>query len=448
MVDDEGNDVDGCKGGVVTDGLKYLLAYQYHPYAEDYPYTGDVDFQKCKDSGVKDRKRRNALADVWVYDYVPLSNSPQAMREALQNGPVIASMYISDDIYGWGATTINTDVACAAESNAHAMCFVGWQSNSGNPYYIVRNSLGEYWGDKGYANYADNDENINCNYHLNTVTLSVGKRHELEYKLGVGKKKFEDAQKACQALDGTAPDNRKGWGLAVIPTMMHNFEVYDLFTSTYGSDKKGDDSFNYIWIGMFKQQWIDGTEAKFVNWDDYKFKFFHAAMIKVWPGKENRRGKWTTRSKVNAHRFVCSRYRAESCPRISQTAVDNAEALTMFDNGEVTKEIDVGTVAVVKCVTGYTRVGPATSTCQSDGTWTALPACVSTTNCKMLTKSDIPNSKSVSGVEVVPGFVAPGSTLKVKCAKKHKLKKTGDFRCILGQWVNIPTCQKKGRKKN
>jgi hypothetical protein len=26
-------------------GLKYLLTYQYHPYAEDYPFTGDCKYK-------------------------------------------------------------------------------------------------------------------------------------------------------------------------------------------------------------------------------------------------------------------------------------------------------------------------------------------------------------------------------------------------------------------
>ena len=43
----------------------------------------------------------------------------------------------------------------------------------------------------------------------------------------------------------------------------------------------------------------------------------------------------------------------ERCPRLSQTAVDNAESLTMIDiQGNLTKEIDIGTVAVVECMTG------------------------------------------------------------------------------------------------
>jgi len=447
-----GRDLNGCQGGAVTDGLKYLITYQYHPYAEDYPFTGEWNPQTCKDNGVKERKRRNALADVWVYDYIRLSKNPQAVREALQNGPVIAQMLIGEDMPGWSGTSIYTDYTCATDAKSHSMCFVGWQSNNGNPYYIVRNSYGAAWGVNGYAYYADNTLNTHCDYQLNAITLSVGRRRELEYQLGVGKKNFEDAQAACKALDETAPANRRGWTLAIIPTLMHNLEVYDLFTSTYGVEKKKDDTFNYFWIGMVDGKWVDDTETNFLNADyanGYR-KNKHVVMSRLSPNTDTHRnrGKWTTRKKTLTHRFVCSRYRAESCPRISQTAVDNAEALTMFsDDGTTTKEIDVGTIAVIECITGYTRVGPEWSECQSDGTWSELPACTTDTpavNCKMPTKADIPNSRVVSGKEISPGYAAPGSTLKVKCARKYHISEKITSTCQDdGTWTEFPVCARK-----
>lgn len=39
-------------------------------------------------------------------------------------------------------------------------------------------------------------------------------------------------------------------------------QVYDLFTTQYGSDKKGDDSFNFFWIGML---WVIFTFAGICN---------------------------------------------------------------------------------------------------------------------------------------------------------------------------------------
>ena len=64
-----------------------------------------------------------------------------------------------------------------------------------------------------------------------------------------------------------------------------------------------------ITVNSSKKSWIDGTTAHYVNWEDYKFRYFFGAMIKVWPGTEKKRGRWTTKPKTNACRFVCSRYR-------------------------------------------------------------------------------------------------------------------------------------------
>ncbi|KAL5246846.1 hypothetical protein ACHWQZ_G018895 [Mnemiopsis leidyi] len=312
MEDDYGNDVNGCAGGIITDGLKYLITYQYHPYAVDYPYTATWNPQTCKDNGVKERKRRNALADVWVYNYIPLSKNAQAIREAVQKGPVISGMFIGSGMLGWGRGAVHTDTECSLDATPHAVSFVGWQENNGNPYFIMRNSYGTLWGDSGYAKYADNQENTYCNFHLNAYTLSVGKRHELEYMIGSGIRNFGEAREWCQDQDNIAPSNRKGWDLAIIPTHMHNLEVFDLLAEAFGTDAKKNDDFNYAWIGMFKQEWVDGTETNYVNWDDYKFKYPHTAMLRFLSGKSSRRGRWTTRGpgwKVN-HRFVCSRYRA------------------------------------------------------------------------------------------------------------------------------------------
>lgn len=451
--DSFGHDINGCAGGAVTDGLKYLITYQYHPYAEDYPYTADWNPHLCKENGVKERKARNALADVWIYDYIPLSKEPQAIREALQKGPVISQMFVGHDSQNWQGNAISTDLTCATDAQPHSVTFVGWQSNNGNPYYILRNSYGTEYGENGYANYADNQLNTHCNYHLNAFTISAGRRRELEYQIGAGKKSFADAQAACKSLDKAAPANRGGWTLAIVPTLMHSYEVYDLFTETFGEDKKGDDTFNYFWIGMVDNKWVDGTDTNFI-FADYRggySKHKNVVMNKVWPGKDSQRGKWTSRPKNRPHRFMCSRYRAESCPRISQTAVDNAESLTMFDQmGDVTKEIDVGTVAVVECIEGHLRIGPVESTCQSDGTWSELPTCTTETpslNCKMPTKKDIPGAKAVLGKEIEKGFAAPGSTIRVKCARKHKLVGPKKSECLDdGTWDKLPTCVKKKKK--
>ena len=158
------------------------MAEQYIPYDEDYKYVAEYVEGRCEETGAKDRLLRNALADVWLYDYRPLTHTPEAIRKALQTGPTINGMYIGNEVVGWIGSDVTKDNMCATKPAAHAMTFVGWQGGK-NPYYIVRNSYGTNFGEDGYVRYADNEANEACKYTNNAFSLKVGRRRELEYGL-------------------------------------------------------------------------------------------------------------------------------------------------------------------------------------------------------------------------------------------------------------------------
>ena len=93
---------------------------------------------------------------------------------------------------------------------------------------------------------------------------------------------------------------------------MHNFEVYDMFTEKYGSDKKKNADFNYVWIGLFdtrkgegdvinKWVWVSGdpelaakditgTDTQYNKLESYSLKTRYGVMNKVNTGKGRRRG--------------------------------------------------------------------------------------------------------------------------------------------------------------
>jgi len=261
---------------------------------------------------------------------------------------------------------------------------VGWQSNNDNPYYIVRGNNGETLGDKGYFKYADNRKNEECMYARQAWRLLVSPRKEIEYKLGQGKLTFPKAMQWCRNLG-------QGWDLAHIPTEMHNFEVYDLFTERFGREKSKDKSFNFFWIGLFntnrgknsknaKWTWVsdnsnsDVNTVKYIRFDRNN-RYKYGVMKKVHTGKDSKRGIWTTKPGFSAYRFVCSRYREESCPRISQTSITNAYKVSFHrpEDGGETLEIVDGTRLSVTCMEGYEKDGDD-GVCDA-GVWKNLPAC-------------------------------------------------------------------------
>ena len=381
-IDEYTGDVEnGCAGGAINTEVDEIMSTQYVPYAEDYVWESNFKDGRCDQYHAREKLLRNALADVWVFNYIPLSQTAHAIRKALQSGPTVHTLFTSEEAQSWNGDKVQNDKGCASNPLPHAMTFVGWQQNNGNPYFIARNSYGEKYGKHGYVKYADSEINLSCAFQNNAYSILVGKRHELEYSLGEGIKTFVGARQWCQTQGS-------GWDLAHIPTQMHNLEVFDLFTQQFGDEKKKDDIYNYFWIGlsMPSDKWvwvsgdaeaelrdITGTEAKYLRFKNDVSTAKFTVMDKVNHGEHRIRGTWTRKPKAQTYRFVCSRYRSEACPRITQTAIPNAFSVTFFDGKKETLEINNGTKAKVCCMHGFKLKGKPAQ-CKG-GKWKKMPAC-------------------------------------------------------------------------
>lgn len=55
----------------------------------------------------------------------------------------------------------------------HIVNTVGYANSNGTDYYIVRNSWGAGWGDKGYIKIAAEDGNSICGMHLRSQIVST-----------------------------------------------------------------------------------------------------------------------------------------------------------------------------------------------------------------------------------------------------------------------------------
>jgi len=113
----------------------------------DYPYTSG--------SGVTGTCKPDAsLEKYFVDDYsnVP-ANSVAQLKAAIAQQPVSVTIEADKLPFQLYKSGILDSTACGTNLD-HAVAAVGYGSENGEDYYIVRNSWGKSWGEQGYVRIA------------------------------------------------------------------------------------------------------------------------------------------------------------------------------------------------------------------------------------------------------------------------------------------------------
>eukprot|EP00359_Climacostomum_virens_P001646 CAMPEP_0204899274 /NCGR_PEP_ID=MMETSP1397-20131031/1760_1 /ASSEMBLY_ACC=CAM_ASM_000891 /TAXON_ID=49980 /ORGANISM="Climacostomum Climacostomum virens, Strain Stock W-24" /LENGTH=263 /DNA_ID=CAMNT_0052067221 /DNA_START=234 /DNA_END=1025 /DNA_ORIENTATION=- len=125
----------GCNGGLMEDAFQYIEKYGIETEAA-YPYTGSDD--SC---------RYNAdLADKIVTSFVNVPQTDADLAQALNIGPVSVAIEADQGIFQFYNGGVIQSSACGSSLD-HGVLAVGYTSD----YWIVKNSWGPSWGDKGYV---------------------------------------------------------------------------------------------------------------------------------------------------------------------------------------------------------------------------------------------------------------------------------------------------------
>ncbi|KAK9284916.1 hypothetical protein L1049_024097 [Liquidambar formosana] len=137
----------GCNGGLMDYAFEFIIDNGGLDTEEDYPYTA-VD-GTCALS----RKKNSKVVTIDGYEDVPPFDE-MSLRKAVASQPVSVAIEASGMAFQLYLSGIFTGECGTALD--HGVAAVGYGSENGTDYWIVRNSWGGDWGENGYIRFERN----------------------------------------------------------------------------------------------------------------------------------------------------------------------------------------------------------------------------------------------------------------------------------------------------
>ena len=133
----------GCNGGLMEDAFKYLEGTAGLMQSTDYNYSGrhgDCKYDQSK-----------ALVKVTGYKFAGTEDEDQIKQILYETGPMAIAINATPlQFYIFGVFDPHFSWVCNPKSLNHGVLLVGYGVAKGKPYWIVKNSWGSGWGEKGY----------------------------------------------------------------------------------------------------------------------------------------------------------------------------------------------------------------------------------------------------------------------------------------------------------
>ena len=150
LVDCSGPEGDkGCFGGIMDSAFRYVIQNGGIDTESDYPYTA----MNGNCSNVKAMKH---AVEIRSFQDVP-PNDEGMLENAVAQQPVSVAIEADQPNFQFYKSGV-FDATCGTQLD-HGVLVVGYDSDNGKPYWIVKNSWGTGWGNNGYIWMAKNTKN-------------------------------------------------------------------------------------------------------------------------------------------------------------------------------------------------------------------------------------------------------------------------------------------------
>lgn len=134
----------GCNGGLMDDGFKYVMQNHGLCSEADYPYVAKTQRLNCRSGKNKCQSRNdpiNSYQDV-------TSDDEDQLKAAVSEGPV--SIAIEADQESFQLYKGGVFSGRCGKRLDHGVLVVGYGTDNGEDFWKVKNSWGDKWGEEGY----------------------------------------------------------------------------------------------------------------------------------------------------------------------------------------------------------------------------------------------------------------------------------------------------------
>jgi cathepsin L len=145
---------DGCQGGLMDQAFQYVISNNGVDTEDSYPYTT---------SGPNDCQFSASNIGATISSYTDVTSGDEgALATACNQQPVSVAIDASHQSFQMYSDGVYYEPDCSSSQLDHGVLVVGYGTDdSGNDYWIVKNSWGSSWGMDGYINMSRNKNN-NC----------------------------------------------------------------------------------------------------------------------------------------------------------------------------------------------------------------------------------------------------------------------------------------------